>query len=172
MTEDQIVAAIRPYNVHHVLLTGGEPLMQRPTPALAKRLGKEGFDVSIETHGEAPIDSVVEDCRIVMDIKTPSSGMCRGGFERNLPLLKPSDEIKFVIASKDDYEWSAHWVKSGRLRTREILFSPASPAPGMPGRFEGVTPRWLAEKLLADRLPVRMQLQLHKIVWSPETRGV
>jgi 7-carboxy-7-deazaguanine synthase len=168
----EILDAIRPYQVRHVLLTGGEPLMQRGTPELARALKAEGHEISIETHGEVSIAPVAETARIVMDVKTPSSGMARGGYERNLRHLKDTDEVKFVIASEEDYSWARERVRNGKIPTREILFSPAVRAAGMPGEFPGVSGRWLAERILEDRLPVRLQLQLHKQLWGADQRGV
>lgn len=168
----EVLERIRPYGVRHALLTGGEPLLQRNTPKLARALKEAGYEVSIETHGELPIEPVASVARIVMDIKTPGSAMSRGGFERNLTHLGPEDEVKFIITSPSDYEWARRWVRSGRIRAGEILFSAANSAPGMPGTFEGVEMRWLAERILEDRLPVRLQTQLHKLIWGPETTGV
>ncbi|NDD92254.1 radical SAM protein, partial [bacterium] len=100
-TVEDVVEKVRSYRCKNVLLTGGEPLMQRHSKALCRALFHEGFEVSIETHGDAPIEAVTPFARIIMDIKTPSSGMCREGFRRNLPFLKTNDEIKFVIASPE-----------------------------------------------------------------------
>lgn len=172
MTIDQIRNQIESFRVKNVLLTGGEPLLQRQTPLLTQTLKKEHYQVSIETHGEASIAPVTEFARIIMDIKTPSSGMCRGGYKKNLGLLKPTDEIKFVIASIDDYAWAKNLVLSDPLPTHEILFSAAMPAHEAPRPFDGVDPTWLAERILEDQLPVRFQLQLHKYLWGPNRRGV
>lgn len=168
----EIIQSIAPYQVKHVLLTGGEPMLQRQTPALAEALIQEGYQVSIETHGEASLSALSQSVRIVMDIKTPSSGMCRGHFERNFRFLKPSDEVKFVIASPSDYLWAKNLVLSKKIPTHEILFSCAVKANDAPGTFEGVEASWLAEKILEDRLPVRLQVQLHKILWGPNRHGV
>ncbi|MEO5968425.1 MAG: radical SAM protein [Bdellovibrionia bacterium] len=165
----EIIETIRPYQVQHALLTGGEPLLQRQTPELLEALVKENYKVSIETHGEVSIERVTENARIIMDIKTPSSGMCRGGFEKNFKYLKPTDEVKFVIASVEDYDWAKQWI--AKIPTQEILFSAANPAPETPGSFPGVESKWLAEKILADKLPVRLQIQLHKVLWG-SLRGV
>jgi 7-carboxy-7-deazaguanine synthase len=148
--------------------------LQRRTPALVDALIAQGYRVSIETHGEAPIASVASRARIIMDIKTPGSGMCRGGYERNLAALKPSDEVKFVICSPEDYIWARELVRSGRIPVEVILFSPVVPAAGSPSpaSVPGVDPTWLAERILEDRLPVRLQLQLHKILWGANRRGV
>jgi 7-carboxy-7-deazaguanine synthase len=172
MSEHEVLKTIEPFQVRHVLLTGGEPLLQRGTPALARTLREAGYEVSIETHGEVSIAPVASTCRVIMDIKTPSSGMSRGGFRENLKLLKPADEVKFVIASPEDYSWARERVLEGGIPAMEVLFSPAVAAKDMPGKFEGVSPRWLAERILEDRLPVRMQLQLHKLIWGADRRGV
>jgi 7-carboxy-7-deazaguanine synthase len=174
MEVGEVVDRIRPYGVRHALLTGGEPLLQRQTPRLARALASAGYRVSIETHGEVSIASVAGQARVVMDVKTPSSGMCRGGFRANLPLLGPDDEVKFVIASREDYAWARELVKSGEIPSRvgAVLFSAAQPATGMPGRFEGVGATWLADRILEDRLPVRLQIQLHKLLWGADRRGV
>jgi 7-carboxy-7-deazaguanine synthase len=172
MSIEAILETIRPYRVRHVLLTGGEPLLQRQTPALLDALVREGYDVSIETHGEVSIESVADRARIVMDIKTPGSGMNRGGWEKNLGWLKSTDETKFVICSPEDYAWARDLVLEGRIPTREILFSPVVPAKGSPGTVPGVDPTWLAERILEDRLPVRLQVQLHKILWGADRKGV
>ncbi|MDR3606841.1 MAG: radical SAM protein [Oligoflexia bacterium] len=172
MSIEQILEQISGYNVKHVLLTGGEPLLQRQTPALVTALRDKSYAVSIETHGEVSIAQVAKNARIVMDIKTPSSGMNRGGYQKNLPHLKTGDEVKFVIASPEDYAWAKEIVIRGEIPCEEILLSPAVPAKGSPGRFPGVDATWLAERILEDRLPVRLQLQLHKLLWGADRHGV
>lgn len=172
MSVGEILAEVKPYQVRHVLLTGGEPLLQRNTLELLQALRAVDYDVSIETHGEVSIEKFAPHARIVMDIKTPGSRMSRGFYKENLKFLKPSDEIKFVITSRDDYAWAREIVRSAKLPTREILFSPALPAENSPAPYEGVQPRWLAEQILADHLPVRFQLQLHKQLWGMDTKGV
>lgn len=172
MTIPEVLSEIEPYQVRHVLLTGGEPLLQRQAPQLVDALTERGYQVSIETHGEVSIAAVAAKARIIMDIKTPSSGMCRGGYERNFPLLKATDEVKFVIASPDDYAWARDLIRSGVIPTNEILLSPAMPAKNAPGSYPGVEARWLAERILEDRLPVRLQIQLHKYLWGADRTGV
>jgi 7-carboxy-7-deazaguanine synthase len=171
MSVEEVVAEVLPFGVRHALVTGGEPLMQRQTPRLVEALRAAGFQVSIETHGEASVAAVAGRARLVMDAKTPSSGMCRGGFRENLKHLRTGDEVKFVIASEEDYAW-ARGVLAELPPQVEALLSPAQPAPGAPGKFPGVSPRWLAERMLADRLHARFQLQLHKAVWGADRRGV
>ena len=170
MSIAEILSEIQPFGVRHVLVTGGEPLLQRNTPELVRALREAGYLVSIETHGEVGIDRVASDARIIMDIKTPSSGMSRGGFEQNFTYLKKSDEIKFVIASREDFVWACNWVKSGKLPACEILFSPVFPDPGK--TYPGVDPVWLAEEILREKIQVRFQLQLHKTLWGPGRQGV
>jgi 7-carboxy-7-deazaguanine synthase len=172
MSVAQVLDTVEPYRVKHVLLTGGEPLLQRQTSALIDALRAKNYLVSIETHGEVSIEAVTDRARIIMDIKTPSSGMARGGYRQNLKHLKNSDEVKFVIASEEDYTWAREIILSGQIPTQEILLSPANVAKAQPGKFAGIHPRWLAEKILEDRLPVRMQLQLHKFVWGADVHGV
>ncbi len=169
----QILERIRPWQVRHVLLTGGEPLLQRNTSALLDALKAEGYTVSIETHGELPLERFAGRARLIMDIKTPSSGMSRGGYRKNLALLGPQDEIKFVIASQGDYFWARDVLRSEAMPVgTEVLFSPVIASAGSPGQVEGVEPAWLAARILEDRLPVRMQIQLHKIIWGANQKGV
>ena len=174
---EAVIAEVKKHPTPHVLLTGGEPLLQRNTPELARQLSALGYQVSIETHGEVSIASVADFCRIVMDIKTPGSQMSRGGWAKNLELLKSTDEIKFVITSPSDYFWAKDWVLKHAAQFDQphwgrVLFSPVVPIKNSPGRTEGVELRWLAEKILADRLPVRLQTQLHKLIWGAEKTGV
>jgi 7-carboxy-7-deazaguanine synthase len=166
-----LVKKVADFDTPHVLITGGEPLIHPGTLKLVQLLAKMGFLVSLETHGEFGIEKYAPYCRIIMDIKTPASGMCRGGFEKNLVHLKETDEVKFVIASEQDYFWAKDWVESGKIKTKEILFSPAQIAPAMPGGFSGVSAKWLAENILKDKLSVRFQLQLHKQIWGHQ-KGV
>lgn len=172
LTLDEITAQTAAFGCANVLLTGGEPLIHRRTPELCRMLASAGMNVSIETHGELSIEAVAPLARIIMDIKTPSSGMCREGFRKNLRWLKESDEIKFVIASTKDYEWAAELVRTSRFPTRHVLFSRAEKASTAPGTFTGVELKWLAERIVADRLPVRLQIQLHKKIWGPDVKGV
>ncbi len=172
MSFEQVLAEVKKYNTKHVLMTGGEPLLQRSTLPFIDLLVREGYQVSIETHGEVSIKDAAKKARIVMDIKTPGSKMNRGGYQENLAYLKKDDEIKFVITSLSDYEWAKSLVKSGKLPTSEILFSPAMLAQNAPGTYEGIHPKALADLIVKDQLPVRFQLQLHKILWGLDTKGV
>lgn len=172
MSEDDVLIEVKKYRVKHVLMTGGEPLLQRNTLALIDRLNTEGYSVSVETHGEISIEEAAKRARIIMDIKTPGSAMSRGGYVTNFKFLKPTDEVKFVITSMDDYDWARDIVLSGTIPTGEILFSPAMAAANSPGVIEGMEPRMLADLIVRDQLPVRFQWQLHKLLWGADTKGV
>lgn len=173
MSIEEVLSEAKKYRTNHVLLTGGEPLLQRNTLALARILKSHGYQVSIETHGETSIEEATQCARIIMDIKTPGSKECRGGFEKNLKFLKAGDEIKFVITSLSDYLWAKNLVLSKKLPAGiEILFSPAMKAENAPGIYEGIEPRTLADLIVQDQLPVRFQWQLHKLLWGPDTKGV
>ena len=172
MSFEEVLERISHYPTQQVLLTGGEPLLQRGTLPFIKVLKDRGYQVSVETHGEVPIHGVAGQARIIMDIKTPGSGMCRLGFINNLSHLRTGDEIKFVITSEKDYHWAADWVRANPRKDIEYLFSPALPAQGSPGIFPGVPAKKLADWILRDHLPVRFQIQLHKYLWGSDARGV
>jgi 7-carboxy-7-deazaguanine synthase len=147
-----------------VELTGGEPLLQRETPQLVARLLNDGYTVLVETSGSLDIRILDPRATVIMDLKCPGSGMTRSMRWDNLDALKPTDEIKFVIKDRADYDWAVSIVTQHQLDRRcPVLFAPV---------FDELEPRRLAEWLLADRLPVRLQLQQHKYVWEPSTRGV
>jgi 7-carboxy-7-deazaguanine synthase len=162
MSIETVLETVRAAGAKYVTVTGGEPLAQKSCLGLLERLCDEGFDVSLETSGAievAPVDPRVVK---VLDVKTPGSGeSARNRFE-NLALLSPRDQIKFVICDRADYEWSKALLRRERLEQRcEVLFSPCH------GRLE---PGPLADWILADRLPVRLQIQLHKVLWG-DVRG-
>ena len=162
MTVAEILTAAAGHAPRHVTVTGGEPLAQRPCTILLTQLCDAGYEVSLETSGAVDIARVDPRVRVVMDVKTPGSGEDSKNDPANLAHLKSGDEVKFVICSRADYEWSRDFVRREQLDRRcEILFSPA---------FGQVVPGDLAEWILADRLPVRLQLQLHKLLWG-EARG-
>lgn len=172
----EIENRVSQFKTPNVLITGGEPLIQRGTVELIESLIEKRYFVSLETHGEISIEKVPLRCRIVLDIKTPSSGMQRGGYLKNLPLLKDLDEVKFVIASKEDYFWARDLILHDpclrKTHPQNILLSPALPNESAPGTYPGVPWRWLAEQILNDGLQVRYQLQLHKLIWEQNQRGV
>lgn len=162
MSVDEVTAAVGDYRPRHVTITGGEPLAQHPCTDLLARLCDAGYEVSLETSGAVDIARVDPRVRIVMDVKTPGSGEADHNLAGNLARLKRTDEVKFVLCDRADYEWSREFVRRERLAEHcEVLFSPAW------GRLE---PRQLAGWILDDRLPVRLQLQLHKLLWG-EARG-
>jgi 7-carboxy-7-deazaguanine synthase len=159
-----------------VELTGGEPLAQKRAFDLIARLCDEGFTVLIETSGAVDIRPCHPKAIRILDIKTPGSGEVERNLWSNLDDLRPTDEVKFVIVDRADYEWARDRIREHRLaeRSAAVLLSPAFPQKqgleilGCPG----LSPRALAEWILADRLPVRQQTQLHKLIWDPGQRGV
>jgi 7-carboxy-7-deazaguanine synthase len=153
-------------------ITGGEPLLQQETPALAERLLAEGYTVMIETSGERFIGVLPRDVVKIVDVKCPDSGEA-GTFDMaNLDALSPNDEIKFVISTRRDYDFAREFTARHELakRVHEVLFSPVFPDPA--GTWPGLEARELAEWIMADGLPVRLGLQLHKFIWDPAMKGV
>jgi 7-carboxy-7-deazaguanine synthase len=146
------------YSARYVTLTGGEPLAQPACRELLKRLADRGYQVSLETGGAIDISGIDPRVSVVMDLKTPGSGEAARNRYQNIPALKSTDEVKFVICDRADYEWSCAKLAEYDLTSRcEVLFSPAY------GQLEAAT---LADWILADRLNVRLQVQLHKILWG------
>uniref|UniRef100_UPI003F7DC1A3 7-carboxy-7-deazaguanine synthase QueE n=1 Tax=Xanthomonas sp. 0924 TaxID=2835534 RepID=UPI003F7DC1A3 len=157
---DAIVAEVASHGVRHVCVTGGEPLAQKRCLVLLQKLCDVGFDVSLETSGALDVSAVDPRVSRVVDIKTPASGEEQRNRWENLPLLTARDQIKFVICSRADYEWSREIVAAHALDRRcMVWFSPSK---------SEVTPRELADWIVADRLPVRFQMQLHKLLWNDE----
>ena len=164
MSLEEIVEAVIPHGIGLVEVTGGEPLLQAETRALVAVLLDKGFGVLIETNGSVDIGGVDRRAVIIMDIKTPGSGMSGEMALGNLKLLTPRDEVKFVITGRDDYEWTKGFIKTHGLEGRcKILLSPA---------YGALPPRELLKWILEDRLPVRLNLQLHKYIFDPCARGV
>ena len=162
MSEDDILAAIAAHGIPTVCITGGEPLAQRAVLGLMRRLCDMGYRVSIETCGA--LDIAEMDARVVrvLDWKAPSSGECDKNRLENLRHLRASDEIKFVLADEADYRWACAQIRQHRLADRcTLLFSPVA---------GHLSPATLAEWIVRDRLPVRFQLQLHKVLWQ-DARG-
>jgi 7-carboxy-7-deazaguanine synthase len=153
-----IVAEIAQYGARYVCVTGGEPLAQPNCPTLLTTLCEQGYDVSLETSGALDIAGLDERVTVVMDIKTPASGEVAKNRLDNIPLLKADDQVKFVIVSRADYEWSKQFCSAHKLIDLcSVLFSPSQ------GQLE---PRELAEWILEDQLRVRFQVQLHKYLWG------
>ena len=175
-TIGSIVDEIERSGARVVELTGGEPLAQKRAFDLIAILCERGFTVLIETSGAVDIRPCHPSAIRILDIKTPGSGETARNLWSNLDDLRPTDEVKFVIVDLADYEWSRDVIREHRLdqRCNAVLMSPAFPQKkgleilGCPG----LSPRALAEWLLADRLPVRQQTQLHKLIWDPGQRGV
>ena len=158
MTLDQVLGRVAGFSPRYVCVTGGEPLAQKNCLPLLTSLCDSNYRVSIETSGAMPLGGV--DARVirVVDVKTPGSGEERRNRYAELELLRPEEQVKFVICDRADYEWSREQVSKLGLSGRcQVLFSPSA---------EQLPARTLADWILADRLPVRFQLQLHKVLWG------
>jgi 7-carboxy-7-deazaguanine synthase len=155
-----------------VEITGGEPLLQPETPALAEKLLVAGYTVMIETSGERPVGMLPREVIKIVDVKCPDSGEPDTFDVANLQAVDKKDEIKFVIATRRDYEFARDFTLEHGLaeRVRQVLFSPVFSDPT--GKWDGLSARELTEWILADSLAVRLGLQLHKFIWDPATKGV
>jgi 7-carboxy-7-deazaguanine synthase len=155
-----------------VELTGGEPLLQPECVPLAERLVTTGYTVMIETSGERPIARLPREVIKIVDVKCPDSGEADTFDMANLAVLDSKDEVKFVIATRRDYEFARDFTRAHGLagRVAGVIFSSVHADPD--GKWEGLAPRLLAEWILAENLPVRLGLQIHKLIWHPATRGV
>ncbi len=159
-TIDEILDEVARHGVRHVCVTGGEPLAQKRCIDLLHRLCDAGYRVSLETSGALDVAEVDPRVSRVVDLKTPDSAEVARNRWENLPLLSAHDQIKFVICSRSDYEWARDVVAEHRLAERcDVLFSPSK---------DQVSARDLADWIVADRLPVKFQMQLHKILWNDE----
>src|SRR5271169_3609241 len=164
MTEDDVFKQAVSYGIKTVEITGGEPLMQEEVFSLITRLLDSGFKVLVETNGSVSISRVDRRAIIIMDVKTPGSAVSDRMDAGNLRLLKPKDELKFVIADRRDYEWTRDFIRKHELAgICTILLAPV---------FGVLSPRDLSGWILEDRLRVRLNLQLHKYIYGPEERGV
>lgn len=162
-TIDDILRQIQAHDTPYVCVTGGEPLAQANCIPLLQSLCDAGYHVSLETSGAMDISQVDQRVKIIMDIKTPGSGEVHQNRWANLPLLKATDEVKWVLCGREDYDWAKDMLAVQPFPQQcQHLFSPS---------FHEVTSTQLAEWILQDQLPVRMQLQLHKILWG-EKPGV
>ena len=165
-----------------VELTGGEPLLQKNSLPLMRQLCDAGFTVLIETSGAHDISPIDSRVRRIMDLKCPSSGEVERNLVSNLAHLKATDEIKFVIGTQEDYEWAKQQIVAHKLDSVcPLLFSWVHPLPPaqqnkvlkqVPAGLTPISRKEFAEKIIADALPVRFQIQQHKIIWPPEQRGV
>ncbi|MCH7678408.1 radical SAM protein [candidate division KSB1 bacterium] len=164
MSLDEIIKQVESYDCKLVEITGGEPLLQKEVPELALRLLSKNQTVLIETSGEQDISVLDKRVIKIMDLKCPGSGESHQNRWENLEHLTPEDEVKFVIKDRQDYEWSREVIKKHSLEDRlRVLFSPV---------WDNLDLEDLAKWILQDKLNVRYQLQLHKFIWSPETKGV
>lgn len=161
----QVIDEVEKYKCKLVEITGGEPLVQmEECLELMKLLSDLGYDVMIETGGSISTKEVDQRVKIIMDLKCPSSGMEKKNLYENIQYLKKSDELKFVIGSREDYDWTVEQIKKYNLQGKcEILFSVV---------FGKLEPVELVNWILEDKLDVRYQLQMHKYIWHPETKGV
>jgi 7-carboxy-7-deazaguanine synthase len=155
-----------------VELTGGEPLLQEEIYPLAEKLLGAGYTVMVETSGERYIGGLPREVVKIVDVKCPDSGEADTFEMRNLDALSEMDEVKFVLSTRRDYEFAREFTLQNGLarRVKQVLFSPVFEDPG--GKWPGLEPRAVVEWMLADALPVRLGLQLHKFVWDPATKGV
>ncbi|HXF49890.1 MAG TPA: radical SAM protein [Verrucomicrobiae bacterium] len=161
---DQIVAEVSQFGCKLVELTGGEPLLQRESFVLVDKLIVAGFKVLIETSGSILLDKLNPAAIKIMDIKCPGSKMEHKNRWENIHFLTPKDEVKFVLADRGDYDWAVAVLRKHQLdRRATVLFSTV---------FGALEPVNVVEWILQDRLPVRFQLQMHKFIWHPETKGV
>ena len=155
---DDILAEIATYGAHQVCVTGGEPLAQKNCLVLLTALCNAGYDVSLETSGALDIGRVDARVSRIVDLKAPGSGESEKNHWANPELLTARDELKFVLADRADYDWACEVIRTHAPQTRcPLLFSPVQGA---------IDPTALAEWIIADRLPVRFQLQLHKLLWG------
>ena len=164
MSIDEILQKVANFGIHLVEITGGEPLMQDNVYILMRRLIEKGYKVMLETGGSISLERVPKDVIKIMDLKCPGSGEQEKNNLDNLKLLAPHDEVKFVILDRKDYEWSRDIIKKYKINeTAHILISPV---------FDKLELKEMVKWILEDRLPVRLQTQLHKIIWDKNTIGV
>ena len=164
LTVEQVLERVRAYKCPLVEITGGEPLLQDEVHFLIDRLLVEGYEVLVETGGSLDVGRLDPRVVKIVDLKAPGSGMDRLNNLDNLQYLDRKDQIKFVVADRRDYEWAKRIMAEHALAEKaQVLFSPV---------FGELHPRELAEWILADRLPARLQIQLHKYLWDPNQRGV
>lgn len=161
---EEVVESALSFGAQYVCVTGGEPLLQKDILLLLTSLCDKGLRVSLETSGSISCAGVDPRVKIVIDVKTPDSGAADSFCYDNLSLLNSQSEFKFVICSENDFDWSENFCRQYEIfKKYEVLYSPSCPK---------IDPRWLAEKILQKKSSARLQLQLHKYIWSSETRGV
>jgi 7-carboxy-7-deazaguanine synthase len=165
MSLSSLVALAKESGAPLVEITGGEPLLQDDTPELCQELLNQGLKVLVETNGSLPVDILAPEVICIIDCKTPSSGHARDNFLPNFNDAPANAQIKFVISDQADYDFACEFIQKYALTRKvdEILFSPMTAE---------LSPQTLAEWMIRDRFPARLQLQLHKYIWPPEARGV
>lgn len=164
MTVDRVIEKVAGYKCALVEITGGEPLVQDECLTLMEKLCDKGYQVMIETGGSLPVKNIDKRVKVIMDLKCPSSGMMKKNLYDNIRYLKSDDEVKFVIGSREDYEWTKGIIdKYDLLNKCEILLSVV---------FGALEPVRLVNWVLEDKLNVRFQLQMHKFIWNPSEKGV
>jgi len=164
MAVSELLEIVRNCGVNLVEITGGEPLLQNDVPELVRQLLEEDYTVLVETNGSVALDLIDSQAVRIMDIKCPSSEMSDRNDFSNIQKLQPTDEVKFVITTYEDYCWANNIIDTYQLDKKvTILLSPV---------LEKLPPKQLAEWILRDKKNVRLQLQLHKIIWGPDARGV
>ena len=161
---DELVDEAERSGLRLIEITGGEPMLQPATPELCRRLLERGFEVLMETNGSVDLSAVPRGVRRIIDWKTPFSGESGKMLDGNFLNLRPGDEVKFVIAGRNDYDAALEVIRRFRIPEHAtILFAPV---------FGEIEPRTLVEWMLADRVPARLNLQLHKVIWNPDAEGV
>ena len=163
---EDILAKVKGFDCNLIEVTGGEPLIQDETPDLISSLIGNGYTVLLETNGSKDITPVDNRCIRIIDIKCPSSGMDKKNYWKNLDYLNSHDELKFVIAHREDYLFARKVLDNPAIKGRKKLLANFSPV------FNEIDPKKLASWILADHLPVRLHIQLHKYIWGEHTRGV
>ncbi len=164
ITVQEILEEVAKFDCNLVEVTGGEPLVQDECLELMKKLGEKGYEVLLETGGSLPIKDVDSKVKVIMDLKCPSSAMEKKNLYENIEFLKPMDEVKFVIGTREDYKWTKEIISKYDLINKcEILFSVV---------FGQLKPLTLVNWVLEDKLKVRFQLQMHKFIWDPSEKGV
>lgn len=164
MTVQKILEEVAKFECNLIEVTGGEPLAQDECLELMEKLGDRGYEVLLETGGSLPIKDIDRRVKVIMDLKCPSSGMEKKNLYENIEYLKQADEVKFVIGTHEDYEWTKNIISKYDLTNKcEILFSVV---------FEQLEPLTLVSWVLEDKLKVRFQLQMHKFIWNPTEKGV
>ena len=164
MSREDILAEVAKHSTKYVCMTGGEPLFQKEVFDLLRDLCDRGYKVSLETSGSIDCGDVDARVKKIIDVKTPDSGEVASFVEENLRFADDHTEFKFVICSEDDFKWAENFSRTKNLFEKtHVLYSPA---------FRRVDENWLAKKILSESSSARLQLQLHKYIWSPHSRGV